>query len=157
MILSWTAYTHLYFRISHSYCSAMGQMYQCRAQHRGALLSLPYKGHRKDVIPIKVYEDYIRDNVANWFRWSKKMKLPVELMEDLILVTGCTLVTSWAAAAFDGYISMDSDYTTISLEAEKSHGGGARYFWRNIRGCVEYHNSRFDPVRSSSPSHVFSP
>ena len=69
-------------------------MYQCGAQHRGALLSLPHKGHRKDVIHIKVFEDYIRDNVDNWFRWSKKMKLPVEHMEDLILVTGCTLATS---------------------------------------------------------------
>ena len=57
-------------------------------------MSLPHKGHRKDVIHIKVFEDYIRDNVDNWFRWSKKMKLPVEHMEDLILVTGCTLATS---------------------------------------------------------------
>src|SRR5882672_8528540 len=101
-------------------------MYQCRAQHRGALLSIPYKGHRKDVIPKKVFEDYIRDNVINWFRWSKEMKLPVEHMEELILVTGCSLVTSWAAAAFD-YMSVDSDYTTISLEAEKSDDGGAQY------------------------------
>ena len=83
------------------------------------------------------------------------MKLPVEQTEDLILVTGCTLVRSWAAAAFDGYVSVDSDYTTISLEAEKSDDGGAQYFWRNIRGSVEYHNSRFDPVRS--PGYVFSP
>ncbi|KAF8491436.1 hypothetical protein F5888DRAFT_1598287, partial [Russula emetica] len=79
---------------------SMSQMYRCRAQHRGALLFLPHKGRRKDVIPIKVFQDYIRDNVFSWFRWSKKMKLPVERMEDLILVTGCTLVTSWAAAAF---------------------------------------------------------
>jgi hypothetical protein len=130
-------------------------MYQCRARHRGALLSLPHKGHRKDVIPIKLFEDYIRDNVDNWFRWSKKMKLPVEHMEDLILVTGCTLVTSWAAAAFDGHMSVDSDPTTISLETRKSDGGGAQFFWRNIRGSVEYHNSRFRPVRS--PGYVFSP
>jgi hypothetical protein len=130
-------------------------MYQCRAQHRGALLCLPHKGHRKDVIPIKVFEDYIRDNVDNWFRWSKKMKLPVEHMEDLILVTGCTLVTSWAAAAFEGHMSVDSDVTTISLEAGKTDDGGAQYFWRNIRGSVEYHNTRFGPVRSLS--YVSSP
>src|SRR6267154_405527 len=110
-------------------------MYQCRAQHRGALLSLPHKGYRKDVIPIKVFEEYIRDNVDNWLRWSKKMKLAVEHMEDLILVTGCTLVTSWAAAVFDGHMSVDS---TISLETRKSHGGRAQCFWRNIRGNVEY-------------------
>jgi hypothetical protein len=124
----------------------MGQMYQCGAQHRGALLSLPHKGHRKDVIPIKVFQKYIRENVDNWFRWSKEMMLPVEHMEDLILVTGCTLVTSWAAAAFDGHVSVDSGPTTISLEARKFDGGGAQFFWRNIRGNVEYHNSRFEPV-----------
>ena len=130
-------------------------MYQCRAQDRGALLSLPHKGHRKDVKPIKAFENHIRDNVDSWFRWSKEMMLPVERMEDLILVTGCTLVTSWAAAAFDAHMSVDSDPTTISLETRKSHGGRVQYFWRNIRGCVEYHNSRFDPV--CSPGYVFSP
>jgi hypothetical protein len=129
-------------------------MYECRARHRGALLSLPHKGLRKDVILIKVFEDHMRDNVDNWFRWSKKMGLPVERMEDLILVTGCTLVTSWAAAVFDGDMSVDSDTTTLSLEARKSGKGGAQYYWRNIRGNVEYHNSRFDPVRF--PDYVFS-
>jgi hypothetical protein len=129
-------------------------MYQCGVHHCGALLSLPHKGHRKDVILIKVFEDYIRDNVDNWFRWSKKMKLPVEHMEDLILVTGCTLVTSWATAAFDAHMSVASDATTISLEARRSDDGGAQYFWRNIRGSVEYHNSSFGPVRS--PGYVFS-
>ena len=111
-------------------------------------MSLPHKGHRKDVIPLKVFENYIKDNVDNWFRWSKEMMLPVEHMEDLILVTGCTLVTSWAAAVFDGQMSADSDAMTISLEARKSDCGGPQFFWRNIRGNVEYHDSRFDPVRS---------
>ena len=143
-------------------------MYQCRAQHRGAFLFLPSKGHRNDVLPIKVFKDCIRDNADKWFRWSKKMKLPVEQMEDLILVTGCTLVKSWAAAAFDSHMSVDSDPTTISLEARKSDNGGTQFFWRNIRGTVEYHNSRFDPVRSpgyitlhelmlSSPQNVQEP
>ena len=130
-------------------------MYQCRAQHRGALLFLPHKGNSKDVIHTQDFKDYIRDNVDSWFRWSKKMKLPVEHMEDLILVTGCTLVTSWAAAAFDGHMQVDSDATAISLEARKSDGGGAEFFWRNNRGMVEYHNSHLYPVRS--PSYVFSP
>ncbi len=135
--------------------SAIGQMYQCSTQHCGAFLSLPHKGYRKDVIPIKVFENYIRDNVDNWFRWSKNRGLPVEHMEDLILVTGCTLATSWAAAAFDAHTSIDSDATTISLETRESNRGGAQFFWRNIRGRVEYHNSDFHPVRS--PGYVFSP
>lgn len=57
------------------------------------LLSTPHDGHREDVIRLKVFEDYIRDNVASWFDWSQKKLngLDVERMEDLILVTGCTL------------------------------------------------------------------
>jgi hypothetical protein len=101
-----------------------------------------------------VFEDYIRDNVDSWFEWSKKRGLPVEHMEDLILVTGCTLVTSWAAAAFDDY-TMPVDSTSISLYAQKFDRGGAQFFWRNIRGNVESHNSHFNPVRS--PGYVFSP
>ncbi len=112
-------------------------------------MSLPHKGHREDVIHEKIFQNYIRDNVDNWFRWSKEMMLPVKHMEDIILVTGCTLVTSWAAAAFDGHMSVDS---TISLEAIKSNRGRAEFFWRNICGNVEYHSSRFDPVRS--PGYV---
>ena len=72
----------------------MGQMYECQAQTHGALLSLPHGGHSEDVIRTKVFEDYIRDNVDSWFRWSKRRGFPVERMEDLILVAGCTLATS---------------------------------------------------------------
>jgi hypothetical protein len=110
-------------------------------------LSLPHGGFRENVIRTKVFQEYIKDNVGNWFHWSKKMKLPVKHMKDLILVSGCTLVTSWAAAVFDGSMSVDSNATTISLDAKKSGDGGVEFFWRNIRGNVEYHNSHFDPVR----------
>jgi hypothetical protein len=112
-------------------------------------LSLPHGGHREDVIRTKAFEDYIRDNVVSWFTWAQNNKLGVERMEDLILVTGCTLVTSWAAAAFDDY-TMPVDTTSISLDAQKSDRGRAQFIWRNVRGNVEYHNSHFDPVRSLS-------
>ena len=101
-----------------------------------------------------MFRKYIRDNADNWFRWCKRMELPVEQMEDLILVTGCTLVTSWAAAAFENHQSVDSDPPTISLAAKNS-GNGAQFVWRNIREPIEYHNSPFDPVRSSG--YVFFP
>ena len=130
-------------------------MYQCRAQHRGALLSLPHGGTREDAIRINVFKNCIKDNVDKWFGWSKQMDLPVDHMEDLILVTGCTLVKSWATAVFDGHMAVESEPTRISLEAIKSKGGGAQFVWRNIRGNVDYHNSRFDPVRF--PDYVFSP
>jgi hypothetical protein len=116
-------------------------------------LILPHGAHSEDVIRTKEYEDYIRDNADSWLRWSKKDGLPVENMEDLILVTGCTLAKSWAVAAFDGTMSRDGDATTISLEVQKSDGGGAQFFWRNIRGSVEYHHS--DSV--CSPAYFFLP
>ena len=62
MVLPLTVSISLYF------CTgSISQAYQCRAGKRGALLSLPYGGHREDVIRIKVFEDYIKDNVDRWF------------------------------------------------------------------------------------------
>jgi hypothetical protein len=116
-------------------------------------LILPHGAHSEDVIRTKEYEDYIRDNADSWLRWSKKDGLPVENMEDLILVTGCTLAKSWAVAAFDGTMSMEDDATTISLDARKSDGGGAQFVWRNMRGSVVHNhsNSVCSPAYFSSP------
>ena len=118
-----------------------GQTYECWAQSHGALLSLPYGARSEDVIRTKLFEDYIRDNVDSWLRWSKEEHLPVDNTEDLILVTGCTLTKSWAAAAFDGTVSRGEDTTAISLEARKSDSGGAQFVWRDIRGNVNHQHS----------------
>lgn len=114
---------------------------------------LPNGVRSADIIRTKLFEDYIRDNVDNWFRWEKKRGLPVEHMEDIILVTGCTLATSWAAAAFDGTTSRDLDDTAVSLEVPKSDSSEAQFVWHNIRGNVEHHHS--DSV--CSPAYFSSP
>ena len=106
-----------------------------------------------DVIRTKVFEDYIRDNVVSWFIWSRERGLPVERVEDLILVTGCTLVTSWAVAVFDNYTT-SVDATSISLHAQMFAHGGAQFHWSNICGNVEYQSSHWGPVRS--PDHILS-
>ena len=115
-----------------------GVTYKCKG--RGALLSLPRGGHREDAIHTKVFEKYIRDNVANWFNWSRDIGLPVERMEDIVLVYGCTMVTSWAAAAFDDYAA-DAQ---VSLRSKTANNGGTNFIWSNIRGTVEFHNSQLD-------------
>jgi hypothetical protein len=113
-------------------------------RNRGALLSLPNGGHREYVIRMKVFEDYIRDHVDRWFNWAQNNKLGVERMEDLILVSGCTLVTSWAAAAF-----VDNTFEAeISLASRPLSNVGVSFVWGNVRGRVSYHNSRIDQVRS---------
>jgi hypothetical protein len=123
------------------FCRAEGVTYKCRG--RGALLSLPNGGHREDVIRTKAFEDYIRDHIISWFTWAQKNKLGVERMEDLILVSGRTLVASWAAVVFVDN-NMEAE---ISLASRTHNNGGASFVWRKIRGPVVHHNSRFDPVR----------
>ena len=113
-------------------------------RNRGALLSLPNGGRCEDVIRTKVFEDYIRDHVDRWFNWAQNNKLGVELMEDLILVSGCTMATSWAAAA---YVD-DTSEAEITLTSRILSNVGTRFVWSNIQGPVMHHNSHFDPVRT---------
>jgi hypothetical protein len=116
--------------------------YRCRG--RGALLSLPNGGLRQDVIHRKVFQKYIGASVATWFLWAKEKGLPIENMEDLVFVYGCTLVTSWAAAAFDDY----TGDAQLSLVSRTPNNGGTCFTWSNIRGTVEYHDSQLNAVCS---------
>jgi hypothetical protein len=118
--------------------SIPGTAYSCK-RRLGALLTLPHHGIRKDVIRTKVFEDYIRDHVDSWFTFAQRKRLDVERMEDLILVTGCTLVTSWGTAAF-----IDSTQDAEVLLRFR----GNEFDWREIRPSVAYQNSH--PVRLHS-------
>ena len=108
-------------------------------------MSLPHGGHREDVIRTKAFEDYIRDHVVSWFSWAQKNRLGVERMEELILVSGCTLVTSWGAATS----VENAAEAEIALASSVLSNERASFVWSNIRGPVVYHNSRFDPVSSA--------
>jgi len=79
--------------------------------------------------------------VGGWFAWSQRNQLGVERMEDLILVSGCTLVTSWAAAVFID----PSVKTEVCLAVEPFDNGGARFTWSYIDGIVASHNSHTGP------------
>jgi hypothetical protein len=109
-------------------------------------LYLPNGGHHEDVIRAQAFEDYIKDHVDSWYKWAQKNRLGIERVEELILVSGCTLVTSWAAAAFVED-AMDAE---ICLASRTLNNGGASFVWSNTRGRVLHHNSRLDPVRFSS-------
>ena len=109
--------------------------------NRGALLFLPNDGLHEDTIRTKLFEDYIRDHVDTWFDWAQINKPSVERIENLILVTGCTMVTSWAAA-----VCVDNTLEAeITLGSRTLSDAGASFVWRDVRGHVEYHNS---PVRT---------
>ncbi|KAH9995543.1 hypothetical protein BJV77DRAFT_960996 [Russula vinacea] len=104
------------------------------------------RGHRQDVIDTRVVEEYVRDNVGSWFDWSKENGLPVECVEDLVIVTGCILASSWTRASFDN-LNTPVD-ASITLHTQKLAHGGVQFFWSNIRGNVEYRNSHQCPVCS---------
>ncbi|KAF8474351.1 hypothetical protein DFH94DRAFT_695423 [Russula ochroleuca] len=107
------------------------------------------EGYREDAIRLRMFSDYIRDNADIWFNWSRSVDLPVERMDDLILVTGCTMVNSWAAAVFDDY-NADAQ---VSLGSKILNNGGASFVWNNIRGTVEYHDSQLDPSNTFVPQN----
>lgn len=107
-------------------------------------MSLPHGGCRETAIQRKVFEKYIQGNVVGWFNWSRDIGLPVERLEDLVLVYGCTWVNSWAAAAFDDRATE----AQISLTSRALNNREACFDWRNIRGAVEYHHGQVDPVCS---------
>ena len=65
----------------------------------------------------------------------------VERMEDLILVTGCTLVTSWGIAAF-----VDSTSgAELSGRFLAHQNGGASFDWHEKYPSVAFHSSHQDP------------
>jgi hypothetical protein len=119
--------------------------YVCK-KRLGAFLDLPCGGQRTDAIRTKAFEIYIRDNIDNWFATAQEEHQDVEHMEDIILVSGCTLVTSWAAAVFHD----DSLEVKISLRSKALENGGAEFQWGpdivNPSG-VPRHNSLPPPVR----------
>jgi hypothetical protein len=133
------------FQIATIYTSSCRQnitVFSCIRRH-GALLMLPYDGLHEDVIRTKVFEDYIRDHVDSWFSFAKRNGLGVDRMEDLILVTGCTLVTSWGVAAcIDNALEAE-----FSLTVQLLNGGGATYEWHKITPNVVQADSYRGPVR----------
>jgi len=64
-------------------------------------------------------------------------------MEDLILVTECTLVTLWAAAAFIGR----SEKAKTALVPQPQDSSGQCFEFRNFEGDVTHNCSYFESVR----------
>ena len=64
-------------------------------------------------------------------------------MEDLILVTECTLVTLWAAAAF----ICRSESAKFALVTPSQDSSGQSFEFSNYEGDVSHNCSYFDSVR----------
>ncbi|KAN0136669.1 hypothetical protein V8E53_005439 [Lactarius tabidus] len=97
--------------------------FKCRRRCEGAFLSLPFDGVKKDVIRTRGFEAYIRQHCDSWLEFAIANDHDVRL-EDIILVTGCDLTSSWAMAAF-----VNPSNPEISLGVRVSEAGIASFQW----------------------------
>jgi hypothetical protein len=125
-----------------------GVTFTCRGP--GALLSLPCGGQREDATYKKLFKESIRDHAVDWFNWSRTADLDVDRMEALILVTGCTLVNSYAAAVFDDHV-VDAQFSLVSRPLKN---GGVSFHRSSIRGTMEYHDSQLELNLVCFPAYI---
>ena len=113
---------------------------------------LPCGGQRQDAIRTKVFENYIRDHIDSWFALAQRENLDVQRMEGLILVSGCTLVSSWAAATFYD----DTLDARTSLESIGLPNGGVDFRWGSdmVDPGVAHHNSSGPPDTVRFLGHI---
>ena len=97
--------------------------FKCSKNSKGAFLSLPFNGMRKDAILTKAFEAYIREHCDSWLKFAITNYHDVRF-EDIILVTGCDLTSSWAMAAFVHSLNPE-----LSLNVQVSGAEIARFQW----------------------------
>ena len=66
----------------------------------GAILSLPVLAQRQDTLLQGDFGKWIVNHIDLWFAFTRGLGLGITRMEDIVLVTGCHLATSWANIAF---------------------------------------------------------
>ena len=112
-----------------------------RIEKGGAFLSLPFSGVSKDAIRTKAFETYIRKHCDSWLEFAILNNLDVRL-EDIILVTGCDLIASWAMAVYTNPLDPD-----ITLRVQRSEAGSALFQWSKTR---QPHHNEPNQVRQTS-------
>ena len=119
-----------------------GASFKCKGRNKGgAFLSLPFNCHREDAIRTKAFETYIRKHCDSWLEFAVINNLDVRL-EDIILVTGRDLTSSWAMATF-----INPLHPEIKLNVQPSEAGSARFHWSVTN---QPHNNEPNQVRQTS-------
>jgi hypothetical protein len=116
--------------------------FRCRRNNKGgAFLSLPFSGVSEDAIRTKAFETYIRKHCDSWLEFAIINNLDVRL-EDIILVTGCDLIASWAMAVY-----MNSSDPEITLHVQRSAEAGiAEFQWSHT---TQPHHNEPNQVRQT--------
>ncbi|KAI9456373.1 hypothetical protein BJY52DRAFT_1276518, partial [Lactarius psammicola] len=115
--------------------------FKCSRRNNGAFLSLPFNGVSEDAMRTKAFETYIRKHCDSWLEFAWANDIDVRL-EDIILVTGCDLTSSWAMAAFVNPLDLE-----ISLNVRPTEAGSARFQWTMTN--QPHHNEVSENVEKS--------
>jgi hypothetical protein len=117
-------------------------LFRCRRNNKGgAFLSLPFNGVSEDAIRTKAFETYIRRHCDSWIEFAVTNDLDIRL-EDIILVTGCDLTSSWAMAAFTKPLDPE---ITLHVQASETNGS-AGFQWSHTN---QPHHNEPNQVRQS--------
>ena len=120
---------------------SMNASFKCSERKQGAFLYLPFYGNTTDTVRTKAYETYIRKHCDSWIEFAISNDFDVQL-EDIILVTGCDLTSSWAMATF-----VDSSDLKINLRVHASANESATFQWSD---STQPHNNESTQVSQSS-------
>jgi len=74
-------------------------MFSC-TKKQGAALWLPVTARREDTLARGYFRKWITANIDSWFTFTRDLGLEVEMVEDIILVTGCHRARSWFNIVF---------------------------------------------------------
>lgn len=122
---------------------------------QGAVLVIPEDAIRTDAHSLLDYKTYILKNCESWLAFANGPGSGLELgMEDLILVTGYDLASSWAVAAF---MHREAD-AAIELQVNTAIGAGGagmHVSWKNE--CNAEHNWGPRPGLLTSVEPTLSP
>ena len=123
----------------------VGISFKYRGRDKGAFLSLPFDCDREDAIRKKAFETYIRKHCDSWLEFASNQNLDVRRLEDIILVTGRDLTSSWAMATFVNSLNPE-----ITLRVRASQAGSATFRWPVTS---QIHHNEKDQVRQDL-SHI---
>ncbi|KAJ7038438.1 hypothetical protein C8F04DRAFT_1089199 [Mycena alexandri] len=94
---------------------------------QGASLILPHGASSSDLLPLRVFREYILAHAKSWFELLAAQQRPVQDL-NLYLVTGCDKATSWGTAVFSK--TTNSGEVTMKL-GPTGIAGHAEYSWDN--------------------------
>ncbi|KAN0138029.1 Caspase domain containing protein, partial [Lactarius tabidus] len=87
----------------------------------GAILCLPIRAKGADTVASADFGKWMIKHIDRWFAWARHLGLGVNLMEDIILLTGTHRTRSWTNVAFPG----GQEDAQASFGANVDHSGDA--------------------------------